>query len=159
MGGLRGVKDGRGFIPHKRTTPKIFYRAKELRHEQTPAEGRLWAYLRAHRADGAGFRRQHAIGPYIVDFYAPRQKLIIEVDGSQHLEQQKYDAEHMAFLEALGCRVLRFFNGDVMNKMEKVMGKFLSSCIRKSNRRLPSALRTQKSHFVTTEYSRASWPD
>lgn len=112
-------------MPHKRTTPKIFQRAKELRHEQTPAEAKLWAYLRAHRADGVGFRRQHAIGPYIVDFCAPRRKLIVEVDGSQHLEQQEYDAERTAFLEALGYRVLRFFNGDVMNKIEEVVGVIL----------------------------------
>lgn len=112
-------------MPHKRTTPKIFYHAKELRHEQTPAEAKLWAYLRAHRVDSVGFRRQHAIGPYVVDFCAPRRKLIIEVDGSPHLEQEEYDAERTIFLESLGYRVLRFFNSDVMNKPEEVVGKIL----------------------------------
>jgi len=112
-------------MPHKRTTPKIFNRAKELRHEQTPAEAKLWAYLRAHRANDIGFRRQHAIGPCIVDFCAPRRKLIIELDGSHHLDQEEYDAERTVFLEARGYRVLRFFNSDVMNKTEDVVGIIL----------------------------------
>ena len=72
-------------MKHKRTIPKIFTRAQELRHNQTEAETKLWAYLRSHRLDEVGFRRQHAIGNYIVDFCAPPQKLIIELDGSQHL--------------------------------------------------------------------------
>ncbi len=105
---------------HKRTTPKIFARAQELRHNQTEAETKLWAYLRSHRLNDVGFRRQHAIGNYIVDFCAPRQKLIIELDGSQHLEQKEYDSERTKYLEAKGCRVLRFWNNDVMNNIEGV---------------------------------------
>jgi very-short-patch-repair endonuclease len=76
-----------------RTTPKIQHRAAELRRNQTEAEARFWTYLRAHQANGVHFRRQHAIGPYIVDFCAPRKKLIIEVDGGQHLEYEEYDTE------------------------------------------------------------------
>jgi very-short-patch-repair endonuclease len=56
---------------------------------------------------------------------APRIKMIIEVDGSQHLEQEEYDAARTAFLEAKGYRVLRFWNSDVMNKIEDVMGVVL----------------------------------
>ncbi len=100
-------------------------RAAELRKESTPAEAKLWAYLRAHRADGIGFRRQHAIGPYIVDFYAPSRKLVIEVDGSHHLDQTEYDADRTTFLESKGYRVLRFFNSDVMNNINSVMGVIL----------------------------------
>ena len=74
---------------HKRTTLKIFTRAKELRHDPTPAEIKLWARLRAHGMADVHFRNQHAIGNYIVDFCAPRRKLIIELDGSQHFEQEK----------------------------------------------------------------------
>jgi len=76
----------------------------------TPAEAKLWAYLRAPRRGEAGFRRQHAIVSYIVDFCAPRKKLIIEVDGSQQLNQTEYDTERTVFLEAQGYRVLRFFS-------------------------------------------------
>ena len=71
------------------------------------------------------FRRQHAIGPYITDFCAPSRKLIIEVDGSQHLVQEDYDRDRTAFLEAKGYRVLRFWNSDVMNKIADVMSVVL----------------------------------
>jgi very-short-patch-repair endonuclease len=67
------------------------------------------------------FRNQHAIGNYIVDFCAPRKKLIIELDGSQHLEQQEYDEERTKYLEAPGYRVLRFWNHDVMNNTDAVL--------------------------------------
>ena len=106
---------------HKRTTPKIFGRAKQLHRNMTPAEAKLWAHLRAHRMKGVHFRNQHAIGNYVVDFCAPRRKLIIELDGSQHLEQNEYDAERTAFLAAKGYRVLRFWNNEVMNNIENVL--------------------------------------
>ena len=96
-------------------------RAAELRRNLTPAESKLWAYLRAHRLEGIGFRRQHAVGPYIVDFCAPHQKLVIEVDGGQHLEQERYDSERSAYLAGRGYRVLRFFNHEVMNQIEEVI--------------------------------------
>lgn len=67
------------------------------------------------------FRNQHAIGNYIVDFCAPRKKLIIELDGSQHLEQQEYDDERTKYLEAHGYRVLRFWNHDVINHIDDVL--------------------------------------
>jgi very-short-patch-repair endonuclease len=108
-----------------RSTSKMMHRAGELRQEPTPAEAKLWAYLRAHRTDGIHFRRQHAIGPYITDFCATSQKLIIELDGSQHLDQEEYDAERTAYLEARGYRVLRFWNSDVMNDISGVMGRIL----------------------------------
>lgn len=106
---------------HKRTTPKIFGRAKELHRNMSPAEAKLWSHLRAHRMGDVHFRNQHAIGNYIVDFCAPRRKLIIELDGSQHLEQQEYDEERTKYLEARGYRVLRFWNNDVMNNTEAVL--------------------------------------
>ena len=112
-------------MPHKRTTPKIFTRAKELRRNQTQAEARLWAHLRAHQLANVGFHRQHAIGNYIVDFCAPRRKLIIGLDGSQHLEQEDYDVERTEFLKELGYHVLRFWNNDVINNFEAVIEKIL----------------------------------
>jgi len=106
---------------HKRTTPKVFGRAKELHRNMTPPEARLWARLRAHRMADVHFRNQHAIGNYVVDFCAPRRKLIVELDGSQHLEQREYDAERTAFLESKGYCILRFWNNEVMNDIEGVM--------------------------------------
>ena len=67
------------------------------------------------------FRNQHAIGNYIVDFCAPRRKLIIELDGSQHLEQEEYDGERTAYLKSKGYQVLRFWNHDVMNRIDEVL--------------------------------------
>jgi very-short-patch-repair endonuclease len=109
----------------RRSTPKIIHRAAELRKEPEPAEVKLWMYLRNLRKDGVHFRRQHAIGPYITDFCAPSRKLIIEVDGSPHLEQKEYDAERTAFFEASGYRVVRFWNCDVMDKITDVIGVVL----------------------------------
>jgi very-short-patch-repair endonuclease len=108
-------------MPPKTTTPKIQYRAGELRQNQTEAEAKLWSRLRAHRMAGVQFRRQHAIGNYIVDFCSPRRKLVIELDGSQHLDQAEYDSERTKFLEAKGYRILRFWNNEVMNEIDAVL--------------------------------------
>ncbi len=107
---------------HRRTTPKVFGHSKALSHNLTPAEEKLWGRLRAHRTGDVHFRKQHAIGHYIVDFCSPRRKLIIELDGSQHLEQQEYDKERTAFLESKGYRVLRFSNNKVTNHIETALG-------------------------------------
>ena len=105
----------------KATTPKMQHRAGELRQNQTEAEAILWSRLRAHRMAGIQFRRQHAIGNYIVDFCSPRRKLVIELDGSQHLDQADYDVERTKYLEAKGYRVLRFWNHDVMNNIDALL--------------------------------------
>ena len=105
----------------KRSTPKILHHAGELRHELTPAEQKLWAYLRLMREEGINFRRQHAIGPYITDFCAPRKKLVVELDGSQHLDQEEYDEERTQYLASRGYKVIRFWNKDVMNNVEGVI--------------------------------------
>jgi very-short-patch-repair endonuclease len=108
-------------MTHRRTNPKIFKNAYELRHNQTDAETKLWQVLRTHQINNIHFRRQHAIGPYIVDFCAPSIKLIIELDGGQHLDQQEYDAERTAFFNEKGFQVLRFWNNDVINNRDGVL--------------------------------------
>lgn len=114
-------------MPPKRSSPKMMHRAGELRREPTLAEAKLWKYLRSQSLDGTHFRRQYAIDNYIVDFCAPRAKLIIEVDGSQHLDQQDYDAERTELLKAKGYRVLRFWNDDILNNIEDVMAGILQA--------------------------------
>ncbi len=104
----------------RRTNPYTFSNARALRRSQTDAERKLWSALRNHGVEGIHFRRQHVIGNFIVDFCAPRARVIIEVDGGQHLEQEEYDAERSAFLMAKGYIVLRFWNGDVLNNMDGV---------------------------------------
>jgi len=112
-------------MPPKRSTPKILHRAGELRKQTTPAEKKLWAYLRLLRADGIHFRRQYAIGSFITDFCAPRRKLIIELDGSQHLEQEEYDEGRTKYLESQGYQVLRFWNNQILGDVEGVIRAIL----------------------------------
>jgi len=99
--------------------PKLVARARELRKSMTPAEKRLWLYLRQLPCR---VLRQHPIGRYIVDFYVPQHRLVIEVDGDTHSEaaQQRYDAERTRRLEALGLRVLRFTNAEVLGNIDGV---------------------------------------
>ena len=108
-------------MPLKRTTPKFYHRARQLRKEPTVAEAKLWAFLRGNKLNGVNFRRQHAIGKYIVDFCSLKKKLVIELDGSQHLGQEEYDEERTLYLKSQGYRVIRFWNDQVMNDLEGVI--------------------------------------
>ena len=106
---------------HKRTTPENFYRAKELRQNLTPAERKMWSRLRNHQLDGLGFRRQHALGPFIVDLCCNSCKLVIELDGDTHASQVEYDLERTAWLEQHGWKVIRFANREVENEIDAVL--------------------------------------
>ncbi len=76
--------------------------ARQLHHRSTKAEQQLWRALRNRQIAGAKFRRQHAIGAYIVDFVYLERKLVIEVNGGQHLQQVEHDEKRTAFLESKG---------------------------------------------------------
>ena len=97
------------------------HNAGELRREPTPAERRLWTYLRGDKLNGVNFRRQHAIGNFVVDFVSVKKKLVIELDGSQHLEQADYDIERTKYLELQGYKVIRFWNNQVENDINGVI--------------------------------------
>src|SRR5687768_14522473 len=101
----------------ERATMRLTNRAKHLRRAMTEAEHRLWYRLRAHRFDGAKFKRQVPVGRYIADFAAISHRLIVEVDGGQHLDSES-DAQRTAALEQLGYRVMRFWNNDVLNRTD-----------------------------------------
>src|SRR5579871_254067 len=92
--------------------------ARRLRRNQSDAEYALWSELRAHKFFALKFRRQHPIGRYIVDFCCIDKQLIIELDGSQHLESAAYDERRTAFLNRQGFRVVRFWNHEVLLGME-----------------------------------------
>jgi very-short-patch-repair endonuclease len=96
--------------------------AKGMRHVMTDAELKLWNELRAHRLMGLSFRRQMPIAGYIVDFACAEHKLIVEVDGSQHGDNDAvaYDAERTARLEALGWTVLRVWNDEALRNVDSV---------------------------------------
>ena len=100
-------------------TQKTF--ARQLRSEQTEVEQQLWRALRNRRLQGVKFRRQHPVPPYVLDFYCHAAKLAIELDGSQHIEQETYDQQRTAFLNQQGIHVLRFWNQDVLKHQEAVM--------------------------------------
>ncbi len=96
--------------------------ARQLRRRMTVAEQHLWQFLRAHRM-GVRWRRQHPVGPYILDFYCPEARLAVEVDGGQHAEaaQRYYDTERTRFLEEQNIQVLRFWNDEVLSGTEQVL--------------------------------------
>jgi very-short-patch-repair endonuclease len=94
-----------------------------LRKNLTDSERVLWSRLRGKQLSGVQFYRQKPLGDYIVDFYAPQAKLVIEVDGSQHLEspQAEQDRRRDEYLESIGLRVLRFNSREVMVEIDAVV--------------------------------------
>jgi very-short-patch-repair endonuclease len=97
--------------------------AKELRHRLTAAEQVLWSALRGRGIGGLRFRRQHPVGPFVLDFFCPAAKLVIEVDGPIHEQQREQDQARTEHLEAYGYRVLRFTNQEVMTNLEAVVAQ------------------------------------
>ncbi|ODS01819.1 hypothetical protein AUC69_05035 [Methyloceanibacter superfactus] len=100
-------------------------RARTLRRRMSPIEQRLWHALRGTQL-GASFRRQHPVGPYVLDFYCARLRLAIELDGDTHAGRAEHDVLRTRFLEARGIRVLRFANRDVWSNIEGVMERIAS---------------------------------
>ena len=101
---------------------KTIIKARYLRKEETKAEKILWKKLRSNNL-GIKFRRQHPVDMYILDFYAPKTKLAIELDGSIHKENKEYDKERTRYLESKKIKVVRFWNSEVENNLENVLNK------------------------------------
>jgi very-short-patch-repair endonuclease len=95
-------------------------RARDLRKQSTDAERHLWYHLRANRL-GFKFKRQVPIGTYIADFICLEKRLIVELDGSQHLENQEYDKTRSAWFNTHGFRVVRFWNNEVLQQTTTVL--------------------------------------
>jgi very-short-patch-repair endonuclease len=95
--------------------------ARDLRIRQTAAEVMLWEALRNRRLDGVKFRRQHPVGPFVIDFCCPERRLAIEVDGGIHAAQHDDDAERQALIVAAGYQVLRFPNEAVRDNLPAVL--------------------------------------
>ena len=111
-------------------------RARELRREMTEPERRLWQIVRAGRL-GFKFQRQVVLAPYIADFAARSERLVIEIDGETHGSDIAYDARRTADLEARGYRVLRFTNAEVMSNPEGVTRTILMALGRDPERAPP----------------------
>jgi very-short-patch-repair endonuclease len=98
--------------------------ARSMRNDPTEGEAAMWQLLRNRKLEGLRFRRQHPIGPYIVDFVCLDSRLIVEVDGSQHADSLS-DRHRDAYLERLGFRVVRFWNDDVLKYSDGVADMIL----------------------------------
>jgi very-short-patch-repair endonuclease len=95
-------------------------RARALRGNPTDAERLLWRHLRLRQVGGYRFRRQRPVGPYFVDFVCLEKRVVVEVDGGQHRQQQLYDARRDGWLRAEGFTVLRFWDDEVLKQVENV---------------------------------------
>src|ERR1043165_1299327 len=99
--------------------------ARKLRSQPTDAERRIWSQLRGRRCAGFKFRRQFPISGFVADFVCLEALLVVEVDGGQHVDQAAVDTRRTAVLEKSGFRVLRFWNDDVLLRLEPVMAEIL----------------------------------
>lgn len=111
-----------------RTTAAMQERARQLRRRMTGLERKLWQRLRRKQLDGLRFRRQHPIDRFIVDFYCPEYRLVIEIDGAVHTTQAEYDEVRTEWLEARGYRVLRFTNQEVRHRLDNVLEAIRVAC-------------------------------
>ena len=111
--------------------PNLEQTARRLREEMTHSEQMLWSRLRKKQLQSTQFYRQKPIGTYIVDFYAPKAKLVVEVDGSQHLglEHKQNDEERDAYLTSSGLQVLRFGNMRVLQEIDAVVDAILQALV------------------------------
>ncbi|MBK9099032.1 MAG: endonuclease domain-containing protein [bacterium] len=111
---------------------------KDLRNKSTAAEIILWNHLKRKQLNGRKFRRQHSISDYIVDFYCPEERLVIELDGDFHFDEEikQYDEERTAYLNKLDIKVLRFENIEILLNLEyslnKIVKEFKANLIKKS---------------------------
>ena len=107
------------------SSPGARVRAKRLRQSSTPGENAWWERLRDRRFLGLKFRRQVPIGPYVADFYCHDRRLVLELDGGIHEEERRkaHDDNRDANLIALGFKVLRFTNDDLLEDLDSVLEK------------------------------------
>jgi very-short-patch-repair endonuclease len=96
--------------------------ARDQRWRATLPEQRLWGVLRSRQIEGLRFRRQHPIGPYIVDFLCAEARVVVEIDGSIHAEQREYDAQRDDYMQYLGYRVVRITADTVDRDLPRALG-------------------------------------
>ena len=113
---------------HNQATPNAQLHARELRRAMTDSERRRWSRLRMEQL-GVKFRRQHPLGNFIADFACLSARLIVELDGSQHLDQQGYDEQRDAFFRSRGYVVLRFPTDQPFVNLEGVLSVIASEIV------------------------------
>ena len=109
--------------------PQPHVRERSLRRHQTEAERTLWQHLRDRRLLGCKFRRQHRIDHFHADFVCLQARLIVELDGSQHLDQQAYDEARTRRLQQLGYRVIRLWNDDVLLRIDDALAVIAAALV------------------------------
>ena len=121
-----------GYVPYNRSLTE---KARQNRNNPTPAERKLWSeVLRRKNFNHLKFTRQKPLGDYIVDFYCPERMLVIGIDGDSHDEQQQQDETRTRRLNAMGIKVIRYTNAEIMNNIEGVYQNLL---MRVTERRPP----------------------
>lgn len=108
---------------------KFITLAKNLRKRPTDTENVLWMHLRSKQIEGLRFRRQQPIGRYIVDFVCFEKRIIIEVDGGQHVLEKEKDAERDGWLRGQGFKILRFWNIEVLTNIYGVLEVIRENCL------------------------------
>lgn len=108
--------------------PKFKFTRRDLRKQMTEAELLLWSEIKNKQLVNYKFRRQYSIGSFMVDFYCPKLKLVIEIDGAQHnkLENIEYDNSRTAYFKSMNIMVIRYWNNEVLSGIEAVYGDILS---------------------------------
>ena len=100
-------------------------RRRELRRNQTDAERKFWQQIKNKKIAGLKFYRQFSVGPFILDFYCPKLRLAVELDGGRHSEKEQadHDVKRTEYLESKNIKVLRFWNNDISRNMEGAIMK------------------------------------
>ena len=104
---------------------------KTLRNNLTPAEATLWKHIKNKQIYNIQWRRQFSIGTYILDFYCPKAKLAIELDGKEHytIAGDKYDYERDNFISSKGIKILRYENKEIWESIEQVIDEINKECL------------------------------
>ena len=111
-----------------RLPPWLLARARDMRHEPTSAEQKLWYFLRDRRLCGLKFRRQVPFGNYVADFYCASAQLIVELDGDSHDGREGYDEARTGWLSSRSLNVVRFTNDEVHTQLDAVLVKIAQEC-------------------------------
>ena len=122
-----------------RYTANLKDQARELRKKLTESESALWSHIRRKQVLGIQFYRQKPIGGYIVDFFAPKVRLVVEVDGSQHMEENhlQTDKRRDKYLTGLGLKVLRFNSRVVLSEADAIMEVMYRTITERLNSEIP----------------------
>ena len=115
-------------LPYDR---RLKERSQQLRRDMTAAEEFLWSKIKAKQIKGCWFYRQKPVGEYIADFYCPKAKLVVEVDGGHHFSNEtvEYDKVRNEYIAGMGLRVLRFTNKQVLTNIEAVLERIRKEVI------------------------------